>query len=169
MMLAPIFSRMLRLVVTAWSLCAGLVLWPLSSPGATQTAAASSAIRRVYVGSLGNKPGAAEIRERLEQRLKKSRTFEVVENADAADAILSGTGEIWITGYYRTNPKPSPWNRQAAYDGYLSVELRTKDRTQGGTWRVTHGKFIWDDITEELAKKMAKEILPSLERPAAGN
>jgi hypothetical protein len=91
----------------------------------------------------------------------------MVATSAEADAILAGTGEIWIKGYFHTNPKPSAYNRQAEYDGYLSVELRGKDNVVLWSCHATPGKWFWNGVPEDLANQQAKKLHAAL-RPNAG-
>ena len=133
-----------------------------SRADAAQVAETVRQVKRVYVGSFGSKPGASELRERVIRCLRKTQAVEIVPSPSDADAMITGTGEIWIKEYIRTNPQPSPWTRQPVYDGYLSVQIKGKDDRTLSSYRVTHGKFVWDDITEELAKRFAKKFQADL-------
>jgi hypothetical protein len=135
------------------------------APG--QRAETLSQVKKVYVGSLGDKEGATELRDKLIQRLRKSRDIDVVENPSQADAVLTGTGEIWVTGYISTNPKPSPYNRQPVYDGYISIELRAKDHADLWSCRVTPAKFGWNRVPQNLANRSATKLLAALHQNGA--
>ena len=65
------------------------------------TTETSSDVTKVYVGSLGDKQGAVVLRDELVQRLRKDHGIEVVPSPSEADAIITGTGEILLTGYKR--------------------------------------------------------------------
>ena len=127
-----------------------------------QTAEALSQVKRVYVGSLGTKQGASELRDKLVQRLGKSRGIELVASPSEADAVITGTGKIWLKGYMSTNPKPSPYNRQPVYDGYLLAELRGKDNGALWSYRVTPGKFQWNGVPRDLVNRLTKQLLAAL-------
>jgi hypothetical protein len=114
------------------------------------------------VGKLGDKQGATELRGKLIQRLRKTRGIEVVAIPGEADAIIKGTGEIWLKGYTSTNPKSSPYNRQPIYDGYLSVELQGKDNAALLSYRVTPVKFQWNDVPQDLVNRLVKKLLAAL-------
>jgi hypothetical protein len=73
-----------------------------------QTADTLSQVKRVYVGSLGDKQGATGLREKLIQRLRKAHDITVVANPSEADATITGIGKFWVKGYFSTNPKSSP-------------------------------------------------------------
>jgi|ERR1700730_10195523 hypothetical protein len=128
-----------------------------------QTAETLSQVKRVYVGSLGDKRGATELHDKLIRRLRKARGIEVVASPGEADAIITGTGEIWLKGYINTNPKLSPSTRQAVYDGYLSVELHGKDNAALWSYRVTPGMFRWSDLSQDLVNRLVKQLLTALD------
>jgi hypothetical protein len=131
-----------------------------------QTAETLSQVKKVYVGSLGDKQGATELRDKLILRLRKCRGIEVAGRPSEADAIITGTGETWLKGYIRTNPKPSPYNRQPVYDGYLSVELRGKDSVILWSNHVTPSKFQWNNVPQDLVNRSAKKLLAALHQKA---
>jgi hypothetical protein len=54
-----------------------------------QTAETLPQLKKIYVASLGGKQGAAELRDKLILRLKKSPAIEVVGSSSEADAILT--------------------------------------------------------------------------------
>ncbi len=124
-----------------------------------QTAETLSQVKRVYVASLGGKPGAAELRDKLILRLKKSRGIEVAGSPSEADAVITGTGETWVSGYINTSPKPSLNNRQPIYDGYLSVELHGRDGAVLWSYLAKPGKFLWNGVPQDLAERAAKNLL----------
>jgi hypothetical protein len=141
-----------------------------SAPGRAehaQTAATLSQVKRLYVGSLGAKQGATELHDKLIKRLRKARGIEVVANPSEADAIITGTGEIWVKGYISTSPKPSPQNRQPVYDGYLSAELKGKDNETLWSYRATPGQFLWNGVTQDLVNRLAKQLLKALQQGKA--
>lgn len=147
------------------SICVVAALLLLSAPpkaDCAQTADTLSQVKKVYVGSLGAKQGATELHDKLVKRLRKARGIEVVASPGEADAIITGTGEIWLKGYISTNPKPSPWNRKPVYGGYLSAELKGKDNETLWSYRATPGKFQWNGVIQDLVNRLAMRLLASL-------
>jgi hypothetical protein len=127
-----------------------------------QTAETLSQVKKLYVGSLGDKQGAAGLRDKLIQRLQRTSAIEIAASPNEADAIITGTGEIWLKGYVSTGPKPSPYGRQPVYDGYLSVELRGKDNAALWSYRATPGKFLWNGVDQDLVNRLTKRLLAAL-------
>jgi hypothetical protein len=145
------------------SILAATVLYSTTVGGVrAQTAETLSQVKKVYVTSLGGKQGAAELRDKLILRLKKCPGIEVVGSSSEADAILTGTGETWQTGYINTSPKPSPYSRQPVYDGYLSVELHGKAGTLLWSYIARPGKFQWNDVPQDLVNRTAKNLLAAM-------
>ena len=132
-----------------------------------QTAETLSQVKKVYVASLGGKQGAAELHDKLILRLKKCPGIEVVGNPNEAEAILTGTGETWQTGYINTSPKPSSYSRQPVYDGYLSVELHGKGGAVLWSCVAKPSKFQWNDVPQDLVNRTAKNLLVAVHQASA--
>jgi hypothetical protein len=132
-----------------------------------QTAVNLSQIKKVYVGSLGEKKGAAELREEMIKRLKGNHTVEVVATAAEADAVMTGSGETWVKGYYTTSPRPSRYAQSTIYGGTLSVEVKGKDNQTLWSNLVTPSKFTWGNVTQDLADQMVKKFVKALEDSTA--
>jgi hypothetical protein len=129
-----------------------------------QTAETLSQVKKVYVTSLGGKQGAAELRNKLILHLKKCPGIEIVGSASEADAILTGMGETWQTGYINTSPKPSSYSRQPVYDGYLSVELHGKGGAVLWSYVARPSKFQWNDVPQDLVNRTAKNLLAAMHK-----
>jgi hypothetical protein len=145
-------------------LCAAA--WTAGAAGSfsAQSAVTISQVKKVYVDSLGSKKGASEIREALIARLRKSQEIQVVANAEEADAVITGNGEIWIKGYYSTDPKPSRFNQVPIYGGVLSVELKGKNDETLWSYLVTPSKARWGSILQDLSDQMVKKFLETLRK-----
>jgi hypothetical protein len=160
-----------------WTVCArrtvvvlgcALTLPLSSSPaGAAQTAATLSQVKKVYVGSLGEKKGSSELRDALLKRLRSVRGLQVVSTQVEADAVITGSGELWIKGYYTTSPRPSPYGQNPIYGGALSVEIKGKDAETLWSYLVTPSKFHWGAVTEDLADHLVKKFQQALQESAA--
>jgi hypothetical protein len=150
---------LLRLTLTLSLFCA--------SVSAAQTAASLSQIKKIYVGSLGEKKGSSELREALVKRLRGVRGVEVVSTQAGADAVISGSGEIWIKGYYSTSARPSPYAQNAIYGGVLSIEVKGKDAETLWSYLVTPRKFHWGTVTQDLADNLVKKFQEAVQDSAA--
>ena len=101
---------------------------------ANQQDSGLSGVHSIYVAELSGKAGAAEFRRYLIADLKRMPGVKLADSADHADAVLSGTGDLWIKGYYSTNPRVRAIGQDAQpiYGGYLSIEL--KDQRKETLW-----------------------------------
>ena len=156
--------RALAVVLLSWTLTVSLLC---AGVGAAQTAASLSQIKKIYVGSLGGSKGSSELREALVKRLRSVRGLEVVSTQAQADAVMSGSGEIWIKGYYRTSARPSPYAQNAIYGGALSIEVKGKDAETLWSYLVTPRKFHWGTVSQDLADNLVKKFQQAVQDSAA--
>jgi hypothetical protein len=129
-----------------------------------QSALTVSQVKKVYVDSLGDKQGANQLRDALIARLHQSKEIQVVAASGEADAVITGNGEIWIKGYYTTDPKPSKYNQVPIYGGMLSVELKGKNDETLWSYLVTPSKVRWASITKDLSDQLVKKLLETLRK-----
>lgn len=129
---------------------------------AKQSAVNISQVKKVYVDALGEKKGANELREALVERLRKTDEVQVVSTAGEADAVITGSGEIWIKGYYNTSARPSKNNEVPIYGGMLSVELKGKNDETLWSYLVTPSKMRWKSVAQDLAAQTVKKLVETL-------
>ncbi len=146
----------------ASSLCALLVLVAASATGGhAQVAERLSQVKKLYVDSLGTGKGAAEMREQLIRRLRKSHEVQVVSNPKEADALVRGTGRIWVTGHSSLSPRShSP--SQPTFEGFLSAEVVGQDGNTLWSYLVSPGNFPWNGITDDLVRQFASKLIAAL-------
>jgi phosphate ABC transporter phosphate-binding protein len=144
------------------------VLLGLVSAGATaghaQAAGQLSQIKKtkkLYVDSLGTDKYAVAMREQMVQRLRKSHDIQVISDPRQADAVLKGTGRVWVTGHVSLNPRSSSLT-QSTFEGYLSVELVGKNGDTLWSYLVSPSKFPWTSITDDLARQMVAKLFAAL-------
>ena len=125
-----------------------------------QTAESLSQVKKVFVDSLGTGQGAAELREAVIKALRKNTAIQVVPSASEADAVIKGSGKIWVTGSIRVGPHGSV--SQPAYDGYLEAEVRGKGDKKLWSRRVTPSMFPWNGIVWDLASHFVKQLIVAL-------
>src|SRR3977135_3098106 len=96
--------------------------------GFSQTAEHVGSVRRLFVASFGERPGASTLRDNVASLLAKSHAVSVVKKPEEADAVLTGNGEVWVKGHYSLNrsQREVTADSQPIYGGYLSVELKGK-------------------------------------------
>ena len=128
-----------------------------------QSVVAPGAVKGIYVEPLGNKPGADALRAALIAELKKSHRVTVVSSPAAAGAVIGGTGETWIRGYYSLNPRArGVEGAQPIYGGYLSVELKRRENETLWSYLVTPRRFGPEDIGRNLCGQIVHKLLEIL-------
>src|SRR5271166_2689900 len=129
-----------------------------------QTAQDLSQVKKVFVSSLSGGNGAAELQQSLIKQLRKSGKFEVVATPNQADAIIKGSGQIWVKGHIATSPRAPAANRQAVYGGFLSVEVVGADNAVLWSYLVTPSKFFWGSISEDLSDNLVREMVAARDK-----
>src|SRR5271166_2532376 len=124
-----------------------------------QTAKDLSQVKKVFVSSLSGGNGAAELQQSLTKQLRKSGKFEVVATPSQADAVIKGSGQIWVKGHIATSPRAPAANRQAVYGGFLSVEVVGADNAVLWSYLVTPSKFSWGTLADNLSDNLVKEMV----------
>jgi phosphate transport system substrate-binding protein len=130
--------------------------------GHAQTAATLGQVRKIYVEPFSGKRGAGEIRDEVIDRLKHHSELTVVGSASQADAVLKGSGDIWVSGYIGNNPRAQASNRSPIYSGYLSLTLEGADAQPLWSSMVTPAGSLSSAITFNLADHGAKLLLTAV-------
>lgn len=120
-----------------------------------------SQVRKLYVASLGSDPKAVEMRARLVDRLRRDRSLEIVPEAAQADAVIRGTGQVWVSGHFYPNPRSKSF-RQDSYSGFLSVEIVGKRGEVLWSYLVTPSRFSMN-VAHSLADEAATRLVNALE------
>ena len=151
-------SRHHRTIRQAWLL--SLILAVASAAGTFAPAQSSlSQIKALYVEPFTGGSQAAALRESFIRRLEKSGKYRIIDSPDAADAVVRGTGQIWVRGHFTTNSRAPAANRQTVYGGYLSAEVIGKDHEPLWSYLVTPSRFSWVSVQEDLASNLVKQML----------
>lgn len=125
-----------------------------------QTAESLSQVKTVYVDSLGTEEGATELRDAMMKALRKNRGIQVVATASEADAVIMGSGKIWITGSIHVGPHGGL--SQKSYSGYLQVELMGKGGKTLWSFHATPSRFPWNGVVWDLASRVVKYLMETL-------
>jgi len=153
-----------------WALAVLLVSITWTQVSAAQSPHSLSEARKLYVDQFSEGDEAAQLRQSLIRRIEKSGRYQVAAAPDGADAIVKGSGEVWIKGYLAINPRTPATNRQAVYGGFLSVEVVAKDGEPLWSYLVTPSKLAWVSIRDDLANNLVKQMLiASKENSARGS
>jgi len=121
-------------------------------------------IRTLYIASFGDNNGARSLRESLVRKLRSNPKLSIVDNPGQADAVIGGSGEIWVKGYYSLNPRIrfNTHDAHPVYGGYLSVEL--KDRNKETIWSyLATPPSGSEDAAGNMTSQMAKRLAAFLE------
>lgn len=137
----------------------GIALTLAAAAAASQSAGSLDQVKRVYVGSFGVKSESEKLRDSLIAELRKYNRLTVVPRAADADAVLQGSGDVWVKGYYALNPRVREVGEgaQPLYGGFLSVELMGKENEPLWSWIATP-KRSSSDIRRDLASEVAKKL-----------
>jgi phosphate ABC transporter phosphate-binding protein len=118
-----------------------------------------SQVKTLYVESFSGGSDAELLRTSLVRRLAKDRRFNLVQSAKGADAVVNGTGQIWVRGFITINPRNPSTDRQPVYGGYLSLEVVGGDGQPLWSWLVSPGRLTWSNIVDELAGRAADKMI----------
>jgi phosphate ABC transporter phosphate-binding protein len=119
------------------------------------------AVHAIWVDSFGSDNTAEAIRQRLDDRLKKSGNLKLADNAATADVTLRGTSNIWPIGVVSLDPR----SHSAAvtnYQGYLSVEAVGRSGEILWSYLATPSRFRAASITNDLADQIASRFLQAI-------
>jgi len=149
-------NRQIRTAV--FILLAGIAA-EVSTPAWAQRATSLAQAKTLYVENFRGTADAPALREKLVNRIEKEHRFRIVNARDAADAILEGTGQIWMRGYVSTNARTPANNRTPVYAGYLSLEVTGAAGQPLWSWLATPGKLQWKSIVDDLADRAANRLI----------
>ena len=156
----PGFSELSPILRDAVSRCA-LMLSTLSWCALlfAQPPAIPAKVRSIFIGEIKGIPEADAIRHALMEDLRKSGKPGMAGGPDSADATLTGSGELWVKGYYSLNPRERSLGEDAhrVYGGYLSVELRDRKGEVLWSYLVTPRRG-YDSVSRDLASQVIKRL-----------
>ena len=150
-------SRYAFVFYSLWT-CALWCAWNATASIA-QTATDLRQVRRVFVGSLGEKQGASGLRKRIVDELKTEPGDNAAASPADADAVLTGDGDTYIRGYISLNPRSGtrPGDGEPVYDGFLSVELKGKNDEVLWSYLATP-RFQSSHVERDLAKQVVRKM-----------
>jgi hypothetical protein len=121
-------------------------------------------VRTIFVAEIKGISEEYAIRHVLMEELRKHGKPGLAGGPDSADAMLTGSGELWVKGYYSLNPRERSLGEDAhrVYGGYLSVELRGPKGEVLWSYLVTprHG---YDSVSRDLAAQVIKKLREAIE------
>jgi phosphate ABC transporter phosphate-binding protein len=134
-------------------------------------AESSDAIKTLCVENFQGKLGAADLRARVVERLQALGRFKLVDSPTAADAVLHGTGELWVRGYLSASPHNPSSLHEPVYGGYLSLQLDNRSGETLWSYLVTPGRLHWKSAADDMADHSVRLMTAALERgnPSGGS
>ncbi len=153
---------MSRIFKVASSLCILLTMASvMAAASEAQSAEQLSHVKKLYVDSLGTGRGAYQMRDEMLRLLRKSHDVQLVSAPRDADAIIKGTGQIWVTGQVSLSPH-SHSATERIFEGFLSAEVIGKNGDTLWSYLVTPSNFPWKGITNDLARQMVSKLVAAL-------
>lgn len=148
-------------IVLCEILSLGLLLTASIRPAWAQTAKSLSQIKTIFVEPLGHGALGNEFRERVIDRLRKDGHLTVVGTSEQADAVMSGSAEVWVTGYVSASPHDPSASKQAVHTGFLSARVTGGNNEVLWSYLVTPRKIAWGGIVHDLADNLTAKLLES--------
>lgn len=143
-------------------------LFLLLSAGYAACAQSShAAIRTLCVEGFQGKAGSADLRTKVVGRLRALGKFQLVDDPSSADAVLHGTGELWIKGYLSASPHNPSSLHEPVYGGYLSLQLESRSGETLWSYLVTPGRLRWKSAADDMADRGVRLMATALERGSA--
>jgi phosphate transport system substrate-binding protein len=115
-------------------------------------------VRSLYIADFGGSQDAGRLQASFVQHLAGGR-FRIVSSRDQADAILQGTGQIWIRGYIAINPRTPSTDRQPVFGGYLSISVTNTQGEPLWSWLATPSRARWKSIVDDLSGHAARRLI----------
>ncbi len=137
-----------------------LLMLTISLSGFAQMAETLSQAKKLYVDSLGRSRRAEEIRTKLIRRLERSHQIELVTDRAKADALITGTAQMWTVG--ETSLSPHSHVNQPGFEGYLSMEVTGKNHQTLWSYLATPSKFPWGGVSDDLARQIVSRLLQDI-------
>jgi phosphate ABC transporter phosphate-binding protein len=125
--------------------------------------AATPPIKTLCVDNFRGKLGAADLRAKVIDRIHALGKFQIVDQPASADAVLHGTGELWVRGYVSTAPRSPGSLHEPIYGGYLSLELQSRSGETLWSYLVTPGAMRWKSAGDDMADRAVHLMSAALE------
>jgi len=131
-----------------------------NQPSWAQSASALEQVKRLFVGSFGNNAEAQQVRQAVIDELRRHGKFTAADSAAESDAVLTGSGEVFVKGYYSLNPRERTIGEDAhpVYGGYISIELKGRGNEVLWSYLVTPHRFGPQPIGRNLADQIVKKL-----------
>ena len=132
-----------------------------------QTAEGLASVHKLFVAPLKGEFGTSPLHHDLVKHLEAEGKFDIVVSPEQADAVLTGTSQLWVTGYVSVNPRNPSSNAQPNYAGYLSVELVGRNREPLWSYLAVPSRFTLGGIANNLAENAVRALVKARARSAS--
>jgi phosphate transport system substrate-binding protein len=122
-----------------------------------------TAIRTLCIENFQGKPGATDLRAKVVERIRALDKYQLVDSPSSADAVLHGTGELWVKGYLSASPHNLSTVREPVYGGYLSLQLDNRNGETLWSYLVTPGRLRWKSAADDMADHAVRLMTAALE------
>jgi phosphate ABC transporter phosphate-binding protein len=143
--------------IRAWSLMAAVCTMAYFGAQA-QSTATTPAIKTLYIENFKGVNGSDQLRDSLIKRFEKSSDFQITTDKSQTDAVLQGTGSLWVRGYHAINLRSPSSNRVPVYTGYLSVQLTSKSGEPLWSYLAVPSSLGWKTVTDDLTATVVKQL-----------
>lgn len=155
--------QQIALAGRSWTFRCLLLLAFAAISCAGQRVGSLSEAKTLCVESFTGGAEAVRLRESLVRQLSRSSRFQLVQSPADADVVLKGSGQVWVRGYFRINPRTPGNDRQAVYGGYLSLEIVGTANQTLWSWLVTPSRLAWSSVVDDMAKHAARKLIDARE------
>jgi phosphate transport system substrate-binding protein len=123
-----------------------------------QTSAAPAGVKRVAFEWAKTDKQSSAVGERVLQKLRASKSVEIVTSSEQADELLRGDATIWVAGREASSPR-SKGAERTIYKGFASIEVHGKNGQVLWSYLATPRPVGWTGITDDLGDQLAHEFL----------
>jgi phosphate ABC transporter phosphate-binding protein len=127
-------------------------------PGAAEPVDSLAKARTIYIAKFNGSQDAERLRSSFVQHLAGG-PFRMVSSREQADAIIQGTGQIWLRGYVAINPRTPSTDRQPFFGGYLSISVTNAQGEPPWSWLTTPSRTRWASIVDDLSGHAASKLV----------
>jgi phosphate ABC transporter phosphate-binding protein len=133
-----------------------------------QSAHTLSQVNKIYVEPMGHGKLGEEFRNRVLNQLRKKGHLVIVDSPRKADAVMSGTAEVWVAGRTSLSPRSPATTEHAVYSGFLSARVVGRDKEVLWSYLVTPSRFAWGGIVNDLADNLTAKLLEARKQGEEG-
>lgn len=139
-----------------------IFLFAPAPPLHAQIAETLAQVKKIYIEPFGQEADEIKLRARMVEQLERKGRLQVVNSPSEADAVIKGSGSIWVVGYVSNDPRSRAAGREAVLTGFLSTEVIGKNGEPLWSYLVTPSRFAAGDITNDLVDHLVAKLAIAL-------